>query len=72
MESLGHWLGHRDAFPRSINDLAKAVYRSLFRIAYAGRSHFIVGLDLTADRLPLREGESLEAGTVQFSTRYYF
>ena len=64
--------GRRETFPRSINDLAEAVYGSLFRIAYTGRSDFVVALDFTADRVPLREGESLEAGTVHFSTRYYF
>lgn len=64
--------GRRDTFPRSINDLAEAIYGSLFRIAYTGRNDFVVALDFTADRLPLREGDSLEAGTVQFSTRYYF
>lgn len=64
--------GLRDTFPRSINDLADAVYVGLFRIAYTGRSDFVVGLDFTADRLPLREGKPLDAGTVQFSTRYYF
>ena len=64
--------GRRDTFPRFIDDLAEAIYGSLFRIAYTGRSDFVVALDLTADRLPLRDGESLEAGTLQFSTRYYF
>jgi len=64
--------GRRETFPRSINDLAEAVYGGLFRIAYTGRSDFVVALDFTADRVPLREGESIEAGTVHFSTRYYF
>lgn len=64
--------GRRDTFPRSINDLADAIYGSLFRIAYTGRSDFVVALDFTADRIPLRDGESLDAGSFQFSTRYYF
>ena len=64
--------GRRDTFPRSIGDLAEAVYEGLFRIAYTGRSDFVVALDFTANRLPLREGGTLEAGTVLFSTRYYF
>jgi len=41
-------------------------------LAYTGRSDFVVALDFTVDRAPLKEGEALEAGTVQFSTRYYF
>jgi hypothetical protein len=64
--------GRRDTFPRALNDLAKATYGSLFRIAYTGRRDFVVALDFTADRLPLREGDTLEAGSVQFSTQYYF
>jgi hypothetical protein len=64
--------GRRDTFPRSASDLAEAVYGWLFRIAYTGRNDFVVGLDLTMDRVPLREGGKLEAGSVQFSTRYYF
>ena len=64
--------GHRDTFPRAANDLAKAVYGGLVHIAYTGRRDFVVGLDLTMDRVPLRDGESLKAGSGQLSTRYYF
>ncbi len=62
----------RDTFPRSANDLAEAVYGSLFRVAYTGRTDFVIALDATMDRVPLREGDNIEAGTIQFSTRYYF
>jgi hypothetical protein len=64
--------GRRNTFPRSINDLAEAVYGSLFRIAYTGRSDFVVALDFTTDRVPLKEGDTLQAASIQFSTRYYF
>ena len=37
-----------------------------------GRRQALTALFFTADRLPLREGDTLEAGTIQFSTRYYF
>lgn len=64
--------GRRDTFPRSANDLADAIYGALLRIAYTGRSDFIVAVDLTMDRIPLREGDPIRAGAAQFSTRYFF
>lgn len=64
--------GRRDTFPRAANDLAKAVYGGLVHIAYTGRKDFVVGVDLEMDRIPLRDGESLKAGSFQLTTRYYF
>jgi len=64
--------GRRDTFPRSANDLANAIYGGLLRLAYTGRPDFVVAIDLTMDRIPLREGDALRAGAAQFSTRYYF
>jgi hypothetical protein len=64
--------GRRETFPRSLDDLAKAIYGGLLRIAYTGRNDFLLALDFTADRLPLREGDTLEAGSIHFTTQYYF
>ena len=64
--------GRRDTFPRALNDLAKEAYGTLFRIAYTGRRDFIVALDFTSDRLPMKEGDTLEAGSFQLTTQYYF
>jgi hypothetical protein len=64
--------GRRDTFPRAANDLGRAIYGSLFRIAYTGRPDFVVAIDLTIDRVPIREGDPLRLGAAQFTTRYYF
>lgn len=64
--------GRRDTFPRAANDLAEAIYGGLFRVAYTGRNDFVVAVDITVDRIPLRDADPLRAGAVQFSTRYYF
>ena len=52
--------------------MAEAIRSFQIRLAYTGRDDFILALDSTVDRLPVTDGETLEAGTLLFHMRYYF
>ena len=70
---LGVVLGYsQESFPRATSDVAEAIRSFQIRLAYTGRDDFILALDSTVDRLPVTDGETLEAGTLLFHMRYYF
>ncbi len=70
---IGVLLAGRFSSLQSDDDVADETYGGLLRIAYNGRSDFIIAVDIGFDRADSRALEqTLNLGSVGFNLRYYF
>jgi hypothetical protein len=71
---LGIVLGYKhDTFPESGDDISDNIDMGLVRVAYNGRSDFVVALDFTMERFESKRlNKSISFGSLGINLRYYF
>jgi hypothetical protein len=71
---LGVVLGYRhDTFPESGDDISDDIDQGFVRVAYTGRSDFVVALDCTFERFDSKRlNQTINFGSLGINLRYYF
>jgi hypothetical protein len=65
--------GEISSFPETGDDLSQKSTRGFLRIAYTGRPDFVVGVDLSVERIPLSFlDHAIVTNSAAIELRYYF
>lgn len=72
--SLGVVLGYKhDSFPEDVDDVTDDTDKGLLRVAYTGKSDFIVALDVSVERFESKQLQrTVNFRSLGISLRYYF